>query len=501
MHNLKIHNSGKISVTRVPHGAVLLEILRAGGFEIYAPCGGNGTCGKCKVYNRDEGYINSCHYHVQKELEIILPGSSEAKILESQYMHSRQLDPDPGSSALLSSHPVGIAIDIGTTTLVFHFILLSTGALIETHTTLNPQAICGSDVISRINYCIMNPEGLNILQSEIIKAINSQIVNFARKTNIITDDIVKIGICGNTTMLHILLGVNPAPLAYSPFTPVFTEEMVMKASEMKLDCNHHCEVKVLPSLSAYIGADIVAGIASLNPDPGHKNTLFIDLGTNGEIALITAGRIHCCATAAGPAFEGANIEPGMGAVQGAIKSYSSPGNYQTIGDSKPLGICGSGLIDVVASLIETGHIKSDGYMESNFNIASPEESGTPEGIYLTPKDVREVQLAKSAIASGINILVQRAGLSIHDIDALFLAGGFGNYVDTESAVKTGIIPYQLRDKIIPVGNTSGTGALLSVKSFAFDGIVDDILSRMSYYELSGDDDFVLQFAMNMEFSV
>jgi uncharacterized 2Fe-2S/4Fe-4S cluster protein (DUF4445 family) len=434
-------------------------------------------------------------------LEIILPGSSEAKILEAQYMHSRQLDPDAGSSALLSSHPVGIAIDIGTTTLVFHFILLSTGALIETHTTLNPQAIYGSDVISRINYCILNPEGLKILQSEIIKAINSQIVNFARKSNIITDDIVKIGICGNTTMLHILLGVNPAPLAYSPFTPVFTEERVMKASEMKFDCNHHCEVKVLPSLSAYIGADIVAGIASLNPDPGHINSLFIDLGTNGEIALITPGRIHCCATAAGPAFEGANIEHGMGAVQGAIKSFYGPGNYQTIGDSRPLGICGSGLTDVVASLIEAGHIKSDGYMESNFIIASPEESGTPVGIYLTPKDVREIQLAKSAIASGINILVQRAGLSIPDIDALFLAGGFGNYVDTESAVKTGIIPYQLRDKIIPVGNTSGTGALLSVKSVAFDGIVDDILSRMSYYELSGDDDFVLQFAMNMEFSV
>jgi uncharacterized 2Fe-2S/4Fe-4S cluster protein (DUF4445 family) len=302
-------------------------------------------------------------------------------------------------------------------------------------------------------------------------------------------------------MLHILLGVNPSSLAYSPFTPVFTEGKMVKASELKLGCNKNCEVKVLPSLSAYIGADIVAGIASIYPDPAHRNTLFIDLGTNGEIALITDGRIHCCSAAAGPAFEGANIEHGMGAVQGAIKSYNGPGNYKTIGDSKPLGICGSGLIDVVAALIETGHIKSDGYMESNFVIVSPAESGTPGGIYLTPRDVREIQLAKSAIVSGINILVQLAGLSINEIDALYLAGGFGNYVDTESAVKTGIIPSGLREKIIPVGNTSGTGALLSVKSVAFDGIVNDILSRMSYFELSGNDDFVLQFAMNMDFPI
>jgi uncharacterized 2Fe-2S/4Fe-4S cluster protein (DUF4445 family) len=499
MHRLKIHTAGKVSVTDVPHGSILLEVLRDRGYDVYSPCGGKGTCGKCKVYVRGDGHVTSCLYPVKSAVEIVLPEPREATILASQYRYSRQMDPDPGVSAGLSRHPVGVAIDVGTTTLVFHFISLSTGSVIETHTALNPQSKFGADVISRINYCISNTGGLSVLQSALINAINFQLARFCRKSDMPAGDIVKICFCGNTTMLHILLGVNPGPLAFVPFTPAFTGEKVLKASELNLDCNPEGELRVLPSLSAYVGADIVAGIASLAPDRTHRNSLFVDLGTNGEIALITPDRIWCCATAAGPAFEGANIEHGMGALEGAIKGYYGHGNFQTIGDSLPMGICGSGLVDLAASLLKTSVIRTDGFMEENFIIVPAEKSGTSEDIHLTPKDVREIQLAKSAIASGIRILVKYAGLSMSEVDALYLAGGFGNYVRTESASEIGLLPYELAGKVIPVGNTSGTGALLSVKSVFFDKIVNELLNSMNFVELSEHEDFVLEFAMNMEF--
>ena len=499
MHKITIHSAGKISAIDVSHATILLDVVRSSGFMIYSPCGGKGTCGKCKVYIKDEGYVTSCLYKVEEDIEIVLPEPAEAKILVAQYEYSRILQLSPGPVSRLSDSPFGVAIDLGTTTLAFHFIQLITGSLLETKTVLNPQAKYGADVISRINYCITIPYGLNTLQSELIDEINLQLSHFTEKPDIMPDDIVKISFCGNTTMLHILLGVNPEPLAFVPFTPVFTEEKILKASELNLECNPRGEVKVLPSLSAYIGADIVAGIASLAPVPAHNNFLFIDVGTNGEIALITANRIWCSATAAGPAFEGANIEYGMGALQGAINIYYGQNNFKTIGDTLPMGICGSGLIDLVADLVRSGHVSTDGYLEENYVVVPSERSGTGTDIYISPKDVREIQLAKSAIASGISILLKHAGLTVPDIDALYLAGGFGNYIRKESAEAIGLIPSGLSEKVIPVGNTSGTGAMLAVRSEDFDLYVGETLARMKYTELSDDEDFALQFAINMGF--
>lgn len=499
MQKITIHSAGKISSAVVPRGTMLLDAIRSSGFVVYSPCGGNGVCGKCKVYVKDEGYVTSCLYPVEGDIEIVLPEPSEAVILAAQYEHSRVLPLSPGPASGLSASPFGVAIDLGTTTLAFHFIHLFTGSLLETRTVLNPQAKYGADVISRINFCILNPGGLHTLQSELIDAINLQLAHFTGKPDIKAADIVKISVCGNTTMLHILLGVNPEPLAFVPFTPAFTEERIMKASELNLDCNPLGEVKVLPSLSAYIGADIVAGIASLAPVPAYKNFLFIDVGTNGEIALITPDRIWCCAAAAGPAFEGANIENGMGALQGAINVYYGQDDFQTIGDTLPVGICGSGLIDLVASLLGSGYVSTDGYLEKKFVVVPSGRSGTGTDIYISPKDIREIQLAKSAIASGINILLKRAGLTVNEIDALYLAGGFGNYIRIESAEAIGLIPSGLSEKVIPVGNTSGTGAMLAVRSVLFDRVIEEILGRMISFELSDDEDFALQFAINMEF--
>ena len=499
MYRLKIHGEGIRLIENVPKGTVLLDILRAEGYELYSPCGGNGTCGKCRVYLRDKGYVTSCLYPVTEDAEIVLPEKSEIKVLTAQYRYSRQLDPDPGEHLRLSSRSTGVAIDVGTTTLVFHFIRLSAGSLIETHTAQNPQAKYGADVISRINYCLSVPNGLKILQKELIDTVNLHLARFIGKAGGSERDIIKLCFSGNTTMLHILLGMNPGPLAFAPFTPAFTGEKTLRAAELQLSCNPDGLVKILPSLSAYVGADIVAGIATLAPQKDHQNFLFVDMGTNGEIALITPDTIYCCAAASGPAFEGANIECGMTATEGAIMRYYESANFQVIGDVKPVGLCGSGLIDVVASLVRTLKIPADGHMEENIIVVSGEESGTSQDIYLTPKDIREVQLAKSAIAAGISILMGQGGLSVNEINVLYLAGGFGNYIRSESAANIGLIPFELYDKVIPVGNASGTGAFLSAKSVVFDKIINELLSKMKYFELSDNPGFIEQFAMNIDF--
>ncbi len=480
-------------------GDNLLKILNENGFQVYSPCGGNGTCGKCKVWLKGKGHVTSCMHTLEENLDIVLPDSLEASILASQYENSRSVPLSPGRFDELSSFPVGVAIDIGTTTLVFHFVQLLTGVLVGTRTAMNPQAKYGADVISRINFTITESTGLKTLQKELLKVINSELSHFAQETEISLEDIVKLTITGNTTMLHLLLGEDPKSLAFVPFTPVFTEERRIETSTLKLSCNPKGDLWILPSLTAYLGADILAGIASLNPPEKIQNYLFVDIGTNGEMALITPQKIYTCATAAGPAFEGANIKHGMPAMEGAINIFEGPADFSTIGGSVAAGICGSGLIDLVAVLRKLDIIKKEGLLENDFEIVSSGNTADGNPIFLTQKDVREVQLAKSAIISGIKILMRQANLEEKNIDALFLAGGFGNYIRIESAVAIGLLPDELKDRIIPVGNASGTGAFLALKSERFMEIVKTVKQRMEFIELSEQDDFMTEFALNMDF--
>ena len=239
-----------------------------------------------------------------------------------------------------------------------------------------------------------------------------------------------------------------------------------------------------------------SGIASLAPDDNIKNFLFVDVGTNGEMALVTEEGVYCCATAAGPAFEGANISHGMPAVEGAISAFGIEG-IKTIANAQPTGICGSGLIDVAAYLINSRRIEKNGSMEKDFRIA--ENISCDKPIVFTQQDVRELQLAKSAIASGLKIMLKHSGKTWNDIDALYLAGGFGNYIRIESAIAIGLLPIELSGKIIPVGNASGTGAMLDLKTTGFGERTRQFIQKTKYIELSEDEDFVMEFAMNMEF--
>jgi uncharacterized 2Fe-2S/4Fe-4S cluster protein (DUF4445 family) len=226
----------------------------------------------------------------------------------------------------------------------------------------------------------------------------------------------------------------------------------------------------------------------------------LDIGTNGELALVTPEKIWCCATAAGPAFEGANISCGMSAVEGAINTYDTNG-YNTIGNSSPVGICGSGLIDVVAYLIENKHVQSDGLLPEDFVISEGDPITGSNRIMLNQQDIREVQLAKSAIMAGIKVLLKKASLGFEDLDTLVLAGGFGSYIDVKSAITIGMLPKEMENKTLSLGNTSGTGALLALKSVKFDLNIQEVLRKSCYIELSDDEDFVLDYVMNMDFEV
>jgi uncharacterized 2Fe-2S/4Fe-4S cluster protein (DUF4445 family) len=499
MPELKVHDGGSISSFRVEKNKLLFDALKNHGFSIYSPCGGKGTCGKCEVLVKGTGMVTSCLFKIQDSVEVILPEQSIAQVLTAQHSLTIDLPLNPGESVRLSDNPHGVAIDLGTTTLVFYLVNLTSGSLIETLTLLNPQSIFGADVISRIQYVSTAPSALTELHTSICSAINSQLCRFIRFLTISTHDIVKITVAGNNTMLHLLMGEDPSSMGQAPYVPKFTGIQKQTGLGLRLYCHPRAEITLLPSVSAYVGADIVAGISSIRPMEQYRRYLFMDLGTNGELALVTPETIWCCATAAGPAFEGANISCGMGSVRGAITHYSNRG-FQTIGDEMPCGLCGSGLVDVLAYMIEYGLVDSSGFIENEFEIVSQNQSGTKKALTITQADIREVQLAKSAIATGINILLKHANLGFEDIDVLFLAGGFGNYLNVESAMKIGLISARMKNKVILLGNTAGTGALLFLRSETFETkILNEILQRTKHVELSGDDDFAIEFAMNMSF--
>ena len=498
MPKLIIHDNGQIIAKRYETGLSLLQIIQAEDLIVSAPCGGNGTCGKCKVKVKNKGFVNSCTYIPTDNLEVFLPTKSEALVLTHQSIYTLNLPLLPSTLALNSDSPVGLAIDIGTTSIVLYWIDLSNGNMIKNIGISNPQVKYGADVISRINFC-SNKNAVSILQQKIIEAINFQVEDFVENEKISNKSIVKVSVTANTTMLHLLAGINPTPIALAPFKASFTDTQHYKAKNLSINIHQDGDVYLLPSISAYVGSDIVAGIASLVPDENIKIYLFIDIGTNGEMALVTPDNIYCCATAAGPAFEGANIFCGMGAFDGAISAFDKNG-YKTIGDTKPVGICGSGLIDIIAYSLENEIISSDGNLINDFVVASQNDSGTGKDIVITPQDIREVQLAKSAICTGINILIKKAGLTYDDIDAVFLAGGFGNFMDPINALKIGLMPFELKNNIIPVGNTSGSGAKLHVINNKFMDLMYEVIKKSQLIELSTHPEFELEFAMNMYFN-
>lgn len=498
MPKINIHHQHQLIQSDYEVGDSLLQIIRQHNIEIAAPCGGRGTCGKCRVRVKGIGYVTSCIYYPDQDLEVVIPRVGESKVLTDQHQYSLSLALNPGVDIEVSDEAYGVAIDIGTTSIAFYLIDLSTGHVLGTQGVANSQGQYGADVVSRINHCAQ-PDGLKQLQYSVIKDINEQLAVMCQNFSLSPDAIVKISISANNTMLHLLLGVDPTSIALAPFVPTFTKEKWLETSSLNIEINPQAKVHILPSVSAYVGADIVSGLASLKPEENLKNYLFVDVGTNGEMALVTSERIWCTATAAGPALEGANISCGMGAYPGAISAFAND-QMHCINDEKPVGLCGSGLIDVIAHLLDKGILGMEGLLMEDFILASANESGHGEVVALTPQDVREVQLAKSAIFTGIQTLMSVANLGYDDVDALFLAGGLGNYLNVESAIRIGLLPQEMKDKTIQVGNTSGTGAVLDICSVEYSHVMADIVEKSEALDLSTDPNFEMNFAMNMFFS-
>jgi uncharacterized 2Fe-2S/4Fe-4S cluster protein (DUF4445 family) len=413
----------------------------------------------------------------------------------------------------------GVAVDLGTTTVVGSLIDLNKGTDIAIDARLNPQAAFGDDVISRIRKCREGKEGLDQLQRVIIGTINDIIDKLALEAKVRHNDIYEVVIAGNTTMQQIACGIDPSPLGEIPFKPAFTHALELHASEIGFDIHHNAHVYVFPQIGGFVGGDTVAGLVASRLPQMEGTVLFVDIGTNGEIVLKNNNKIMATSVAAGPAFEGARISCGMRATSGAIEKVLVNGDdlvFNVIGNTRPAGLCGSGLIDLAAELLRIGALDQSGRILSNaelpagipaavrrrfldekggtsFMLASKAETLSGRPLFITQKDIRELQLATAAIKTGINILLRLAGLASKDIDLILLAGAFGNFIRRNHARCIGLLPPVPSQKIRFIGNASLMGAKRAVLSMTEKENAAHIARQVEHVDLSLSPDFQNEF--------
>lgn len=448
-----VHIKTESDIFQIEYGSPVLlsRVLADAGLASPMPCGGRGTCGKCRLraagalspispeellhlteQERTEGIRLACRSYATGDCTIYF-SIDRGQIQGVTEGSMARRTPDPGQDGY------GVAVDIGTTTVAAYLYSLQTGVCKKAICRENVQTAYGADVIARIEHA--NRGGL----AELSEKIREQISDIIKME--FNAAISKLVITGNTTMLHLLAGINPRSLAVAPFTPV-TLFGVWKDNVYLPRC-----------ISAYVGADITCAI--LASGMCRENAaLLVDIGTNGEMVLWHKGRLLCCSTAAGPAFEGALISQGMSALPGAIsRVWVEAGAlcYETVDNAAPVGICGSGLVDAVACMLALGVMDETGYLEEDFSIGD-------SGVKITAQDVRQLQLAKSAIRAGLETLLAESGLPTERIEHFYVAGGFGKFINLENAAKIGLIPPVLVDKATALGNAAGAGAAMILLS-------------------------------------
>lgn len=580
----------------VPQGTSVMKALIDAGIYLEGPCGGRGTCGKCKVeltqWQQDSFHEKEMEWHralacrqdvtqdlvikvpeVRKEetrkglLQIKLSGQKKQNRIQKYALkiskpsienpvsdqerlwnalgtgvfyprHYRALrnlpvllrQKDHEITAVIrwseviaiepgdtSDKLYGVAFDIGSTTIVGSLIDLIKGQVVATHSEGNPQRVYGADVISRISFVDSEENGLEILHSKVIEAVNGIIEKLAQEVGISVEDIYEVSVVGNTTMTHLFLGINPSFLAQAPYIPPLKSVADVRAVELGLKINPAGYCIVVPNIAGYVGADTVSVILATGMDKSQKLTLTVDIGTNGEIVLGSQKGLFSCSTAAGPAFEGAQIKFGMRAAPGAIErvEIGEDVKIQTIGGQPPVGICGSGLIDAVAEMLKVGVLDYTGRIvdpagaknlspqvrdrikpgENGFDfvLAFKEETDLDEDLVLTQKDVRELQLAKGAIYAGIQILLEEMKVTAEDIEEVLLAGAFGTYIRKESAWRIGLVPHLDLDRIKAVGNAAGVGSQMVLISEEARQMAYEIADKTKYIELSARPEFQHKF--------
>ncbi len=531
-------------------GQTVLQALTDFGIPLRSDCGGKGICGKCLVQvNPPDGkeavegseaplLHKACKLIVGKELNLTIPETSiaRAEVISKPVFRSGARNASIPSKNSALSGAYGLAVDLGTTTIAAYLCDLGRGEVLSSGAIKNPQFIYGADVISRINAASMNSTNLGKLQKLVIRAIHQVGVSLAEQQQVKPEKIQKVMVTGNSTMTHLLLGVDPSPIGKSPFKPAFTDGKTVKAEKIGLFFHKDTTLHTLPLISGFLGSDIISAAMAIEIDKHPGNVMVIDVGTNGEIMINSHGVLYGTSCATGPAFEGAAIGHGVLAISGAIDSVSigpkmNRGDGSETGEyaieysliqndrkrpRKAAGICGSGIVSAAAELYRAGLIESSGRFSyrsdsaekvSNFHrnrdgvlefsLVPGRETQSGEDITLTQKDIRAIQLAKGAIFTGITSLCKKVGIT-HPAH-LYIAGAFGNYLDKDDAMTIGILPKLKHNMIDAVGNAAGEGAILALLDQDFTERAKEIAGRTRVLDLASHPDFQKAFTQSLLF--
>jgi len=511
-------------------GATLAEAAGQAGIILNSVCGGKGTCEKCAVNLEPGGRrVLACQYLIQSDLTVTVPISSrffEQKILAEGIEAKAKIRPDIYKKYLKvgsAGKIFGLAVDIGTTTVVTKLTDMADGRCLATHARLNPQTKYGDDVVARIAYARTDEKSAE-LQKVIIECINELAANLCNQACIDANQIYEMCVVGNTTMNHIFLKLPVEELGQAPYRAFSVDAKDVAPGELGLRINPVGNIHTVENVAGFVGSDITAVVLAVDINSAEETTLVVDIGTNGEIVLSTGDKLYAASCAAGPAFEGARISCGSRAVEGAIEAVvvnHGDIDLDVIGGCAPRSICGSGLIDAVAVLLDLGLVDKSGCLakpatlegklspailsriteqggQPAFVLAGGEESGGRE-VILTQQDIRQVQLAKAAIRAGIKLLQKKIGLEDDDIKQVLLAGAFGNYIRRESALRIGLLPAVSAERIRCVGNAASSGAQIILLSSQAREKAKDLARSIEYIEIAHEPDFQTVFAYEMLF--
>lgn len=604
--NIKITFTDDEMIIPVSQGPSVLEIARSAGIKIYAPCGGQGMCGRCRVHVQGEyelppgwkegdnsaskeGDVLACKCVPTGDIEVVIPNSSrpgEARILTRSRAAHVKINP-PVKKTYISLPPAsimdnicdhariaralgyitnnfqisldvlktlgrtireanwkisatvgkvgetpclihvergnttdrmfGIAVDIGTTTLVVNLVDLVNGDIVATAASENDQIPYGEDVISRITYTKEVPGGLTTLRDAVLSTINRSIKEVVDRSDVKVDEITSASFAGNTIMTHLLVGIPPDTIQLEPYIPTICQADGFTAGELGIHINSSAPVYILPSRAGFVGGDITADILACGMHMSKGISLMIDVGTNGEVVLGNREWLMACSCSAGPAFEGGEVEHGMRAEKGAIEKVSIGEDlevsYKTIGGTPPRGLCGSGLIDLIADLFLRGFIDRagtllesgsdrlldlekmdpDGYGQA-FIVATARESETGKPIYVTESDIKNILRTKASMYAACSMLVNNAGITFADIDKIYISGGFGRHLDAWKSQLLGLLPDVDEWRYDFIGNGSLEGARLSLLSEEYQKEAIKVFRNMTYLELSVTQEFMDEFS-------
>lgn len=511
-------------------GATLVEAAGMVGIMLNTVCGQRGTCEKCRVIlEPDSQEVLACKYRIKSDLVVTVPTSSrffQPRILDEGIDAQQAFQPDIYKDYVSTDQTgeiFGVAIDLGTTTVVARLIDMRDGTSWATEATLNPQTQFGDDVISRIAYA-ENDDRFAKLHNTIIDCINILIGKLCENAAVETDQIYEVSAVGNTTMSHIFLTFPIEQLGRAPYKAHSLDAYDQPGDNLGIRINPAGRIHVVENIAGFLGSDTTAVTLAADIASAEEMTLIVDIGTNGEIVLGTKDKLYAASCAAGPALEGARIACGSRAAEGAIEAVMINENdidLDVIGDCPPRSICGSGLIDAVAVMLELGIIDQTGRFANPaelenklpptiysriveregqlcFILAPPEGEGD-DIVFLSQQDIRQMQLAKGAIRAGIKFLQQHAGIEDADIQRVLLAGAFGNYIRPKSALRIGLLPAVDVERIRSIGNAAASGAQMTLLNWYYRTQAGELARNIEYIEIAHEPDFQMVFAESISF--